>query len=136
MLFSSVPMVSFVRLQELVASENHLQFVPSSIFQIRTLKKLFLARNNVTSLCGDPDDVDDTAGEGETWSCTALKVLNLSHNALQYLPRGIQGAASLKRLYVDHNQLRDFPMPWKCPLVEIALFSIIHSIRNAVQLLP
>ena len=95
--------------------------MPASILQIPTLKKLNLARNNITSLCGDPEESDEnfSVENSETWGCTALKVLNLSSNELEYLPRGIQGALGLTKLVVDHNKLRDFPMPWKCPLVSL-----------------
>ena len=97
--------------------------MPASILQIPTLKKLYLSRNNITSLCGDPNDSDEgsSINDSETWGCTALKVLSLSCNKLQYLPRGIQGAAGLTKLLLDHNSLREFPMPWKCPLVSLLI---------------
>ena len=115
--------VSSIRLQKLSAFDNEIKFVPSSLLQIPTLTKLNLARNNITSLYGDPDDSDDisSVADSETWGCTALKVLNLSHNNLQYLPRGVQGAAAMTKLLLDHNNLREFPMPWKCPLVSLKL---------------
>ncbi|XP_078364681.1 leucine-rich repeat serine/threonine-protein kinase 1-like isoform X2 [Oculina patagonica] len=110
---------SYTRIQKLSANDNELKFVPASLLQIPTLKKLHLARNNITSLCGDPNDSDELGSsmtDSETWGCTALKVLSLSYNKLECLPRGIQGAIGLTKLLVDHNKLRDFPMPWKCPL--------------------
>ena len=99
--------------------------MPASILQIPTLKKLNLARNNITSLCGDPEESDDNSSmsDSETWGCTALKVLNLSNNKLESLPRGIQGALGLTKLFVDNNKLRHFPMPWKCPLVSMLVSS-------------
>ena len=110
-----------IRIQKLSANDNELTFVPASILQIPTLKKLNLARNNITSLCGDPDESDENSSmtDSETWGCTALKVLNLSNNKLECLPRGIQGALGLTKLVVDNNKLRNFPMPWKCPLVSL-----------------
>jgi len=95
--------------------------VPAAILQIPTLKKLNLAGNNITSLSGDPEESDENSNmaDSETWGCTALKVLNLSNNKLEHLPRGIQGALGLTKVLVDNNKLRDFPMPWKCPLVSL-----------------
>ncbi|XP_068741133.1 leucine-rich repeat serine/threonine-protein kinase 1-like isoform X3 [Montipora capricornis] len=109
---------TFTRLQKLRAFDNEITFVPSSLLQIPTLKKLHLARNKITSLCGDPNDIEDSTHmpDSETWGCTALKILNLSGNQLQHLPGGIQGTSSLTKLFLDHNKLKEFPMPWKSPL--------------------
>ena len=95
--------------------------MPASILQIPTLKKLNLSHNNITSLSGDPEESDENSSmnDSETWGCTALKVLNLSNNKLEHIPRGIQGALGLTKLLVGSNKLRDFPMPWKCPLVSV-----------------
>lgn len=120
-----MPLFSSIRLHKLSAFENELTFVPASLMHIPTLTKLNLARNNITSLCGDPDDSEEVSSmaDSETWGCTALKVLSLSHNKLQILPRGIQGASGMKKLLLDHNSLREFPMPWKCPLVSFKVVS-------------
>ncbi|XP_067017125.1 leucine-rich repeat serine/threonine-protein kinase 1-like isoform X3 [Acropora muricata] len=109
---------TFTRLQKLCALDNEIVFIPSSLLQIPSLRKLHLASNKITSLCGDPNEIDDvtSTSDSESWSCTALNVLNLSHNKLKRLPRGIQGCASLTKLYLDHNSLKEFPMPWKSPL--------------------
>lgn len=96
-------------------------FIPASILQIPTLVKLHLARNKITSLCDNHDDSEEISStpDSETWGCTALKVLNLSDNNLQHLPSGIQGATALTKLLLDRNDLKNFPMPWKCPLVSM-----------------
>ena len=95
--------------------------IPASILQIPTLTKLHLAHNKIVSLCDNHDDSEETSSTAdyETWGCTALKVLNLSDNNLQYLPGGIQGATALTKLLLDRNELKTFPMPWKCPLVSM-----------------
>ena len=130
------PLLFSIRIQTLSAFENELTFVPASLLQIPTLRKLNLSRNKITSLSGDPnDDSEENANmtDGETWGCTALKVLSLSNNKLQHLPRGIQGAVGLTKLLVDHNDLRDFPMPWKCPLVS-QLKYVVQAVVGVVVL--
>ena len=121
-----IVLVIYFRLQKLCALDNEIVFIPSSLLQIPSLRKLHLASNKITSLCGDPNEIDDvtSTSDSESWSCTALNVLNLSHNKLKRLPQGIQGCASLIKLYLDHNSLKEFPMPWKSPLV--SLISATH----------
>ena len=108
--------VPFFRLQKLSFARNQLTYVPASLFQVKTLKKLNLSHNHITSLAGECIEGDEPL-DMETWTCTSLKVLNLSNNALRHLPAGIYGSTALVRLYVGHNKLKDFPTPWKCPLV-------------------
>lgn len=105
---------SYTRIQKLSAFDNQLTYAPVSLFQLPTMKKLNLARNNISSLFGELEEGEEA--DGDTWGCTALKVLTLSFNQLKSLPNGIQGAVGLTKLYLDHNNLRDFPMAWKCPL--------------------
>ena len=99
------------------ARNNCLYFISPSLFDIRTLQILNLSHNQISSLIGDPDSTDDIPQISTVWLCTSLKVLNLSHNALHYLPMSIEGAGGLMTLFLDHNQLKSFPLPWKCPLV-------------------
>ena len=109
------------RIQKLSAFDNQLTYAPVSLFQLPTMKKLNLARNNISSLFGELEEGEEA--DGNTWGCTALKVLTLSFNQLKSLPNGIQGAVGLTKLYLDNNNLRDFPMAWKCPLVRWMLLS-------------
>lgn len=103
------------RMQRLSAFDNQLTYAPVSLFQLPTLKKLNLARNNIASLFGELEEGEETYSD--TWGCTALKVLTLSFNQLTSLPSGIQGAVGLTKLFLDNNNLRDFLVAWKCPLV-------------------
>ena len=105
------------RLQRFYATNNSLSFISPSLFNIRSLRKLNLSQNQISSLTSDPDATDDGLQVSATWQCTSLKILNLSHNSLQYLPMCIEGANGLVNLFLDHNELKSFPLPWKCPLV-------------------
>ena len=51
------------------------------------------------------------------WKCSNLKQLKCSNNAIMRLPREIQGATSLEKLQLDHNNLVEFDSVWSCPLV-------------------
>lgn len=103
---------SFSSLEKLFLQRNQLSFVPSSLFRIKTLSKVNLSYNTIRTL-----DDEESLDMGDTWRCPALKVLKLSNNILTCLPRGIQSATGLVKLFVNNNKLKDFPMPWKCPLV-------------------
>jgi len=105
-------MNSFFSLEKLFLQKNQLILVPSSLFRIKSLVKVNLSHNMITTL-----DDDESLDMGDTWRCPSLKVLKLNHNSLTALPRGISSATGLMKLFVNNNKLKDFPMPWKCPLV-------------------
>ncbi|KXJ22658.1 leucine-rich repeat serine/threonine-protein kinase 1 [Exaiptasia diaphana] len=98
-------------LEKLFLQRNQLSFVPSSLFRIKTLSKVNLSHNMISTL-----DDEESLDMGNTWRCPTLKVLKLNNNLLTCLPRGIQSASGLVKLFVNNNKLKDFPMPWKCPL--------------------
>ncbi|XP_048583428.1 leucine-rich repeat serine/threonine-protein kinase 1 isoform X2 [Nematostella vectensis] len=109
--------LSFMSLEKLFAQRNNLTWVSSSLFQLKTLNKLNLSHNKLTML-GEEDT--DLGSQG--WMrCTSLKVLKVTHNLLESLPFGIQSASSLVKLFLSNNKLKEFPMPWKCPLETLDL---------------
>ena len=71
--------------------------VPAEIGQLRSLERLYLNDNKLTSL------------PAEIWQLTSLEKLWLSFNQLTSLPAEIGQLTSLEQLVLTHNQLTSVP---------------------------
>ena len=71
--------------------------VPAEIGQLRSLERLYLNDNKLTSL------------PAETWQLTSLRLLNLHGNQLESVPAEIGQLTSLTRLNLLGNQLTSVP---------------------------
>ncbi|XP_077988443.1 leucine-rich repeat serine/threonine-protein kinase 1-like [Glandiceps talaboti] len=129
------------RLKEYRASNNNLESVPIEIFQLPSLEKLMLDNNQMTSLecvvedrTHDVDDVDsprrESVHEDSEWNCPELSHLDVSHNNLKRLPKGIQSASKLRKLLVGSNKLVTLPQIWSCPL------EVLDASNNKIAALP
>ncbi|XP_070542862.1 leucine-rich repeat serine/threonine-protein kinase 1-like [Ptychodera flava] len=117
------------RLKTMNASHNSLTQVPVEVFQVPSLVKLSLSHNNLTSLedksrwsrseSGHFEEVPDSRDscyEDVEWNCPKLTFLDVSHNSLKRIPKGIQSATNLTKLLASNNKLKKIPDPWSCPL--------------------
>lgn len=81
---------------------NKLEAFPCAISQIRTLTKLNLSKNNISTI---KDDAFAELGE--------LTELDLSFNKLTYLPSSIRHLTKLKRLNLSGNNIGFFPQEFE-----------------------
>eukprot|EP01102_Stenamoeba_stenopodia_P015118 TRINITY_DN5119_c0_g1_i1.p1 TRINITY_DN5119_c0_g1~~TRINITY_DN5119_c0_g1_i1.p1 ORF type:complete len:975 (+),score=339.93 TRINITY_DN5119_c0_g1_i1:86-3010(+) len=92
--FAGQPSVSTLTILDL--SNNRLQSVPNSIFELTKLEKLSLNHNSIKSI---PDQIA---------ALDSLKILNLAENEIQSLPAGFAGL-KLTTLQLAHNELSELP---------------------------
>ena len=85
------------RLRELDISELKLKKVPASVFALKTLTTLYLARNEL-------DAVPDGLGQ-----MAALAYLNMDGNRLASVPASLAGATGLRWLRLNENRLQGLP---------------------------
>ena len=90
--FSDLP-----NLRQLDISELKLKAVPSSVFGLKALEHLYLARNQLEA-------VPDALG-----AMPALTYLNLDGNRLAAVPASLAGAKALRWLRLNENRLQSLP---------------------------
>ncbi|MFN8277094.1 MAG: leucine-rich repeat domain-containing protein [Chitinophagales bacterium] len=91
-LFSLPESVSKLGLEELYASNNHIQSLPEELFTRGRLKVVDLSNNNLTAL---PANLD---------VCGNLGVLNVSGNQIKNLPEAITNLQNLRYLNLAGNK--------------------------------
>ncbi|XP_025836992.1 E3 ubiquitin-protein ligase LRSAM1 isoform X1 [Agrilus planipennis] len=104
-------------------SECDLKAVPPGIYSLCKVflkEKLELQKNSLTSLNGGGNLSD---------LCT-LKVLNVSYNALTFLPNEIDQLTNLQELYVNDNHLKQLPSTI-CHLKYLQIFDVsTNKLKN------
>ncbi|XP_065560506.1 protein toll-like isoform X2 [Artemia franciscana] len=98
-----------VRLKNLNLANNQLHNIDPDVFsQTRLLEELDISKNNLTfSSPGDSIFFDYGIGTQLFEPLTrSLKVLNVSHNAIEEIPFGWQNFLVLQKLDLSNNQLR------------------------------
>lgn len=103
-------------------AQNALPKVPDSLYSLPNLKRLNLSENNITEL--------STAME--LWQ--KLDTLNLSHNKLTSLPSALCKIASLRRLYVNDNQLDFEGIP--SGIGKLGCLEIFSAAHNQLEMIP
>jgi len=94
--FAGQPSVTTLTILDL--SNNRLDKVPLSVFELTKLEKLSLNHNSLKSI---PDQIA---------SLSDLTSLNLAENEIQSLPgSGFQALAKLTTLFLAHNELSELP---------------------------
>ncbi|KAH7332298.1 hypothetical protein KP509_20G080400 [Ceratopteris richardii] len=118
-----------VNLQRLMASENVLQRLPSTIGKLQSLKVLALDENRLTTL---PDELGLlvrlerlsvsmnalTSLPSALGSLRNLTLLNVSHNKLMLLPESLGSCYSLEELLANDNSIAELPYSI-CSLVHL-----------------
>ena len=94
--------------------------VPAEIGQLRSLERLYLNDNKLTSL------------PAETWQLTSLEKLWLDDNKLTSLPAEIGQLTSLEKLYLRGNQLTSLP----AEIGQLTSLEELWLIRNQLTSLP
>lgn len=88
-------------LQTIDLSYNDIMSLPadSEILHLRRLTQLFLQNNKISELPGDVFS-----------DLLSLKVVNLSDNAIKYLPEGLfQNTREIREIYMQNNELETLP---------------------------
>jgi len=88
---------SFSKHRRIFQQHIPLESLPPSIGTLKSLKKLYLNRNNLKTL---PDSIGNL---------TSLQMLDLSENRLEILPESIGNLTSLQILDIIRNKLIDLP---------------------------
>ncbi|CAF2877239.1 unnamed protein product [Rotaria sp. Silwood2] len=103
-------------------SYNSLEYLPSFLFQMYSLRILNVSNNQLGEL---PND-------NNIWLCHQLTELDVSHNALASLPPAMFQLRSLQRAYAAHNQLQYLPVEmWSAPML-----TDLNVANNSLKELP
>lgn len=114
-------------LQYLDLSANKLEWVPSGLFELESLRSLNLSHNKIKDLIWQPHERHNshktTAGNGNKedepissgWKHGLVELiqLDLSNNQIHdlgYMPMALSGCKSLRTLHLNNNSLGDIPL--------------------------
>lgn len=106
-------------LQILILSYNKLKMLCSEVFQIPSLKEIYVTNNQLVFLTEDEEPFHAIGRFFSTdapRNCSNLSILNLSFNTLQKFPKVLPHCQNLTKFYASHNQLGHILDPWPCPL--------------------
>jgi Leucine-rich repeat (LRR) protein len=105
---------------EINLSAYELGTLPESLFELRTLKKLYLSYCKLTTL-------SPRIGE-----LTALTELQITHNLLQSLPPEIRELKALTELQISHNLLQTLPPE----IGHLGSLKTLQADHNRLRILP
>ncbi|XP_025833718.1 protein flightless-1 [Agrilus planipennis] len=111
-----------VNLADVDLSQNMLPKVPDALYSLPSLKRLNLSENEITEL--------STAIE--LWQ--KLQTLNLSHNKLKSLPASLCKITTLRRLYVNDNEIDFEGIP--SGIGKLGLLEIFSAAYNQLEMIP
>ena len=131
----------FYVITRLDISDNNLEFIPFTIFQIESLKYLKLSANRIKQLPVNQNQFDDVNKKHRLraqdnkpgqWNCHCLEELDLENNHLTNLTCQIFQIKSLRHLNVSQNRLDTLPEElWTAPaLIEL------NAAFNRISRLP
>ncbi|KAL5004043.1 hypothetical protein ScPMuIL_017499 [Solemya velum] len=107
-------------LEEVFLSHNKLEDICHELFQIPSLKCLWISHNQLQYLVKSRHRC--TGIQSNTnWNCPNLNQIDISYNCLEMLPPEFQMCTGLKRLIANNNKLHTFPSPWDCELGQLNL---------------
>eukprot|EP00250_Pteridium_aquilinum_P034372 c7496_g2_i1 orf=320-1120(+) len=132
-----------INLQRLMASENLLQRLPSTLGKLQSLKVLALDENRLTTL---PDELgllvrierlsvslnSLTSLPSSIGSLRNLTLLNISHNRFKQLPESLGSCFSLEELLANDNTIEELP-PSICNLTHLKSLGLDN---NKLKQLP
>ena len=118
------PEVHLSALTLLDLSQNPIEYLPASLFQLPKLETLILARCGLNKL--------DLPLEGVRPVCPALRRLDISHNNFTELPESLALMSSLEVLNVSSNNLTYFP---RC-IAEMGKLTEVWANSNRLAVLP
>lgn len=113
---------NLTNLSDVDLAQNALPKVPDSLFSLLNLKRLNLSENEITEL--------STAIE--VWQ--KLETFNLSHNKLTSLPASLCKMSSLRRLYVNDNQLDFEGIP--SGIGKLGNLEVFSAANNHLEMIP
>lgn len=113
---------NLTNLAEVDLSQNSLPKVPDALYQLSNLKRLNLSENEITEL----------SSAIELWQ--KLETLNLSHNKLTSLPSSLCKISTLRRLYVNDNQLDFKGIP--SGIGKLGRLEIFSAAHNQLEMIP
>ncbi|KAJ8986052.1 hypothetical protein NQ317_013938 [Molorchus minor] len=113
---------NLTNLSDVDLAQNALPKVPDALYSLTNLKRLNLSENEITEL--------STAIEN--WQ--KLETLNLSNNKLTNLPATLCKLATLRRLYVNDNQLDFEGIP--SGIGKLGNLEIFSAANNHLEMIP
>ena len=120
LLESPKPKADSYVISQLNLSDNKLTELPLAVFQIESLIRLDVSRNNINTLPSDD------------WMCCSLNYFDISHNHLMSLPLVLFTLPELKELLCNNNAIREVPLKfWLAPKLQK-----FHLQRNKLQSFP
>ena len=137
-----LPVASFLRAQNIESSRllecltslnishNKLICLPAEIFLLPKLSVLNASDNCIESL-PEIQQVFNSAEGTYNWPCYSLTKIQLSTNALTFLPDFLFCLPSLSQLNLSHNRLRTLPFQiWKAP--KLYNFNCSHNELDSI----
>lgn len=130
------------KLTVLKLTNNQLESLPASVFDLAKLEQLWVDVNKLTSLPSDLaklthlwylklDENDLAHLPDEIGQLQALTILQADEVGLRSLPPTIKNCRSLTQLYLDNNKLTDFP-----DMSTLVNLSLLRASRNLISHLP
>ncbi|XP_033231107.1 protein flightless-1 isoform X1 [Belonocnema kinseyi] len=113
---------SLTNLQELDLSQNSLPRVPDALYSLPNLRRLNLSENEITELSSAID----------MWQ--KLENLNLCRNKLTALPISLCKVSSLRRLYLNDNQLDFKGIP--SGIGKLSALQVFSAANNHLEMIP
>lgn len=123
-----------------------LSWIPEELKELRSIKKLNLSRNNLSSLHGElmylnklkfllchHNRIFETDIPVELFNLQSLTVLDLSHNNLKVIPENLENCKSLVVLNLSHNQMRSLS---KKIFVQLTELSYLNLSDNELKTIP
>lgn len=108
-------------MKRIIACHNKIAELPLELFLNKHIVSLDVSKNRIKLLPTFAENAERSSGTVNPtevfWECSSLKLLKCSKNIIAELPREIHGAINLEKLYLDYNNLTEFNIVWKCPLV-------------------
>ncbi|KRT80377.1 hypothetical protein AMK59_7406, partial [Oryctes borbonicus] len=113
---------NLVNLADVDLAQNSLPKLPEALYSLPNLKRLNLSENEITEI----------SSMMENWQ--RLETLNVSHNKLTTLPASLCKIATLRRLYVNDNQLDFEGIP--SGIGKLGLLEIFSASNNQLEMIP
>ncbi|XP_015604382.1 protein flightless-1 [Cephus cinctus] len=113
---------SLTNLQELDLSQNALLRVPDALYSLANLRRLNLSDNQITELSTAID----------SWQ--KLETLNLCRNKLTALPSSLCKISTLRRLYLNDNELDFEGIP--SGIGKLSSLQVFSAAKNHLEMIP